>query len=415
MLKASALFYAIVISALVAMASGSLILSAYFTRLETITYLKEEQLQLNVISGITYLLSSQQEVQPGQPYAVDLYGTGQDSVLLEKKAWGVYEIALCRAIWDHREVKAAALTGSLLKGKERFALWLADQDKPLSLAGSTKIKGDAWLPKAGVQRAYIEGQSYSGEQMIYGNIKTSERIIPLFDKNLANRMKEILLGQVTSNDSVGVLTESDSITHSFFNPPLIIRSAGRIVLSGKSYSGHVVIVSASEIVVRKDAWLEEVLIAAPIVRIEDDFKGTLQAFASDSLIVGEKCELRYPSALGILRTSRSANNMLLSIGEGAKVRGAVLSWQDKYDVHQSMLISMAQRSEVKGQVYSAGLTDLKGTVTGSVVTGKFFLKTPSSVYENHLLNATIDITELPARYGGLVTEKSTKAVIKWLE
>ena len=415
MLKASALFYAIVISVLVGMASGSLILSAYFTRLETDTYLKQEQLQLNAASGIAYLLSSQEEIQPGQPATIDLYGSGKDSTILEKKAWGAYEIALSRAIWNGREVKAAALTGSLLQSKDRFVLWLADQDRPLSLAGSTIIKGDAYLPKAGVQRAYIEGQSYAGDKMIYGNVKESGRTMRLFDKALAERLQKIMLGQLSETDSVAAITDDDSISNSFFNAPVIIRSAGKIVLSGKMYAGHIVIISGKEIIVRKDAMIDGVILAAPIIRIEKEFEGTVQAFASDSLMVDEKCTLLYPSALGIIRTKGSADNMYLAIGMGSTVRGAILSWQGQYDVRKTMLINIAQQSEVKGQIYSMGLLDLKGTVKGSVVTSKFLLKTSSSVYENHLLNATIDITGLPKKFGGPIIEKSSKVVVKWLE
>jgi hypothetical protein len=414
MLKASALFYAIVISLLLGMASGSLILSAYFTRLETDTCLKQEKLQVNALSGIAYLLSSQEEIHPGASAAVDLYGSGEDSVILEKKAWGIYEIVLAHAAWRNLEARSAALAGSVLKGSDRFALWLCDQDRPLSLAGNTVITGDAYLPKAGVQRAYIEGQNYAGSKMVYGNVLQSGRSMLLLDKPLVNRLENILSGQFTGADSISALME-DSVTNSFFNAPLIIRSAGRVVLSGKTYSGHIIIYSGTEIVVTKDASLDGVLIAAPVIRIENEFRGTLQAFAGDTLIAGENCELLYPSALGIIRTARSASHMLLSVSSGSKVRGAVLSWQEQFDVRKSMLINIATGAIITGQVYSAGVTDLKGKVKGSVITNKFLLKTPSSVYENHLLNAAIDISALPVEYGGPVTGNSNKIIMKWVE
>jgi hypothetical protein len=42
--------------------------------------------------------------------------------------------------------------------------------------------------------------------------------------------------------------------------------------------------------------------------------------------------------------------------------------------------------------------------------------TPSSVYENHLLNATIDVSKLSKHYVGinLVQESKIKKVVKWL-
>jgi len=52
-------------------------------------------------------------------------------------------------------------------------------------------------------------------------------------------------------------------------------------------------------------------------------------------------------------------------------------------------------------VYSNGFLELKGEVFGSVVCQSFILRTASSVYENHLLNTTIDITKLPKNYVGV--------------
>jgi hypothetical protein len=414
MLKASALFYAIVISLLGGLLTSSLILSAYFKRLEIDTYIMQEQLQRNASSGITYLLSGQENVLPGNTLVTDLYNEGTDSVLLGLKAWGAYEVALSQAMWHGREVKLAALTGSLPDEKNRFALWLADQDRPLALAGNTIIKGDAFLPKAGVNRAYIEGQNYAGEKLIYGNVYNSGRIMPSFSTGLAKRLEELISGRL-DRDSAQSITDSDSVHRSFFHEPLIVYEPGRIVLGENHCSGQVIIVSGREIIVKKSASLQNVLLAAPVIRIEDEFKGTLQAFAGDTLMIGKKCELDYPSALGIIRSSSSADHMLLYIGEDAKVKGAVVSWQEQYDVHKSMLISIDKKAQVTGQVHSAGLLDLKGEVKGNVIAARFLLKTPSSVYENHLLNAVIDITKLPRQFGGPVTGKGNKTVLKWLE
>lgn len=414
MLKAGALFYAIAVAVLVALLSGSLILFAYFSRMETSTYLLQEQLQRNAVSGTRYLLSSQQEIKAGDQVWLNLFDSGNDSVLLEKKAWGAYEIILSKARWNNSEVKLAALAGSNVQQEDRFALWLADQDRPLSLAGNTMIKGDAWLPKAGVQRAYIEGQSYTGSRMIYGNMRESSRTIPAFDKQVAEKMSSLVEGRTNEDDSV-IATDEDSLYRSFFDNPAVVRSPGTLILSGKSYSGQVIITAVKKIVVKKDASLDNVLLAAPVIIIEENFEGTIQAFAGDTLTVGKECNLLYPSSLGIIRSARSADNMLLSVSEGTKMKGAVVSWQDTYDVRKQMLVSIDKQVEITGQVYSSGLLDLKGTVNGSVIASRFLLRTPSSVYENHLLNATIDVTKLPAQFGGVIMEKSSKIILKWME
>jgi hypothetical protein len=414
MLKASALFYAIIISVLAALLSGSLILSVYFSRLETDTYVMRDRLQHNAVSGIELLLSSQEEVREGEPVTIDLYNSGEDSVRLEKRSWGVYEMLSSCARWKQHEIKLSALAGGAIY-RERFALYLADQDRPLSLAGNTVIRGDAYLPKAGVQHAYIEGQSYAGEKMIYGNMLPSAKTIPTFDQQLAGSLKDILSGNVQLQYSVIAMPAEDSLVHSFTGAPLIIYSSQEIILVNKYISGYIMIISGKEIVVNKNTMLDNVLLAAPIIRIEDEFEGTLQAFASDTLLVGKDCRLDYPSALGIIRTVRSPDQMILSLGEETKVKGTVLGWQDSYDIRKNLLVSIGKECEITGQVYSNGLLDMQGAVNGNVTASRFLLRTPSSVYENHLLNAVIDITKLPSYFGGPVMEKGNRRILKWIQ
>jgi cytoskeletal protein CcmA (bactofilin family) len=413
MIKASALFYALVISLLAAMLAGSLILSAYFLREETDECMIQSRMQVNALSGITYMLSSNDDVSGVKE--IDLYDSGSDSVMLEKKEWGAYEALLSKAVWHGQEIKAAALAGSMMEEKDRYALYLADQDRPLSLAGSTKIVGAAYLPKAGVQRAYIEGQSYSGSQLIYGDVRASNKAIAPLDKALAERLTNILEGKFTGDDSIADVLSCDSLERSFFDTPVILRSNELVILSGKRFSGQVIIASGTAIVVKKDADLDGVILAAPIIRIEDKFEGAVQVFASDTLRVGKGCRLLYPSVAGIIRTGRSCNNMLLEVVDDAIVKGAVLSWQNKFDIRQSLLVSIAKGTTVTGHVYSTGLLDLKGKVNGSVTAAKLLLRTPSSVYENHLLNAVIDISKISQQFGKPVTAGTNKVVIKWLQ
>ena len=53
-----------------------------------------------------------------------------------------------------------------------------------------------------------------------------------------------------------------------------------------------------------------------------------------------------------------------------------------------------EEAEVDGLVYNKGKTQLRGTVNGSLYTSKFFLKTTSSSYENHILDGKV-LNQLP--------------------
>ena len=58
-----------------------------------------------------------------------------------------------------------------------------------------------------------------------------------------------------------------------------------------------------------------------------------------------------------------------------------------------------------------------GKIFGSLYCYKFILKTRSSIYENHLLNATVDFDNLSKYYVGtnLLKDVGMKKVIKMLE
>ena len=107
------------------------------------------------------------------------------------------------------------------------------------------------------------------------------------------------------------------------------------------------------------------------------------------------------------------------LNEEATCLGVLFAWQDATDAKKQVDISVAKKAVVYGQVFSCGTIDLKGCVYGSVLTNKFILRTPSAVYENHLLDATIDVSKLPVEYAGIVIMKDSsfadKRIAKWLD
>ena len=72
---------------------------------------------------------------------------------------------------------------------------------------------------------------------------------------------------------------------------------------------------------------------------------------------------------------------------------------------------------IKGQLFVNGTIDLKGSIHGNVTTKSFTLRTAASIYDNHLLNATIDATKLSTYYLNPLFFKGTKPnkIVKWLE
>ncbi len=79
------------------------------------------------------------------------------------------------------------------------------------------------------------------------------------------------------------------------------------------------------------------------------------------------------------------------------------------------MLRLEKETELYSQIYSNGYVELKGSVFGSVVCAKFSLRSNSSLYDNHLLNATIDISKLPKDFVGfrLLKEESKFDILKY--
>lgn len=419
MLRGGSLFYALAITVIMGLVSGSLLLSAHYTQLSLQRDEIREKVIRNSMSGLEILLHEPSYTQSYSSNDIDLFGNGTDSVFLQLKTWGAFEIAISRAHNRSFAHQRIAAVGWQNEETDHTALILADLDRPLSITGATKLSGDCYLPKAGIQRAYIEGQNYSGDKMVYGDIKISGRFLPAYNDSLVKRLLLLFTFRPGANDSAISLEEfqqSDSISNSFLDKTLYIFSDGAIPVTQK-IEGHVCIISSKAIRVSKSSQVHHALLIAPRIEIEAGSSGDFQAFARDTLVVGKETHLDYPTILGIIATKRAPDVAALLIGEKVKIYGQLFACATETDFRKRVLISTAKESLVYGEIYSAGLVDHKGTVYGAITCAKFELKTASAEYENHLMNAVIDRPKRSREYvASALARKRTdrKNIVQWL-
>lgn len=419
MIKASSLFYAVVISIIIAIVSSSFILFAYLYRIESDQLGISERLQLNAESGLNLLLSQQSLLSLNDSKILDLYGNNEDSVFLNRKPWGAFEVMISRAVFHGQISERIAQAGWVTDSLQQFSLYLADEGKPLAVCGNTAIRGNAYLPKSGVERAYIESQAYMGSKLIYGNIYKSKSEVPEFNSLLIKYIQTLLKDKTGSEtDSLIQLQRplsNDSLGNSFKNSTVILYSKDVIKMENSTFSGNIVIASDTLITVSETAVLNDIILIAPKIILQKEFKGQIQAFASDSILVEEHVFLRYPSVLGIVSTN-AARNCAVVLDKRDTIVGSVFAHQPTVDSYKRAGIRLGEKSMVVGQVYSTGYAELKGAVYGGVMCSSFLLETPSSKYENHLLDAIIDQTGLPDYYTGvaLLKQSAYKKVVKWV-
>ncbi|MEL6863600.1 MAG: hypothetical protein AAFP19_04235 [Bacteroidota bacterium] len=409
MLAARALFYALVVSLLIALVSGLLISLAYLQRLQQTDQFEQERLYRNVKSAMAI---AQAGLLPSPRQSLDLFGDGGDTVHWARFDWGVYSIAYAEAVrWTplgRDTLQQVACLGARSSPLMQSALYLSDQNAPLAVAGNTQIKGKALLPRAGVRRGYIGGVGYLGSQLVYGDQEKSTSALPPINSQKADQILP-LFSQPGNTPYLPLLNRS------FADSAAIIQTDA-IYLTGIAYRGHIMVIASDSIVVAADATLEDVMLLAPKIIFEPGFEGQLQAFASKAMEVGEGCRFEFPSVLGLLKSEKVNDRPFLNIAPDCQLNGLVWVYQ-KYYTKYPVRLSIGERSRIEGQVFADGLVEHKGVIHGNLTCKSFSLKTSSSVYHNHLFNAVIDRNQLSKHYLSplLAKEVRQSGVAKWIK
>ncbi|MDP4209206.1 MAG: hypothetical protein Q8928_10370 [Bacteroidota bacterium] len=414
MLKAGALYYAIMVSFLVALLSGFLLLSVWFHHYHTMYQLQGLRLERNVSSAITMAIEAPGITTLEQTVSVDLFNDEENVVNVTKKQWGGFYLLKAEAAWQKLTHSAIAMCGMDIFCDDSTALYLADKERYLSISGSTLLNGNCYIPKLGIRRAYIEGKSYTGDELIHGKTQTSKSNLPEPDPLFTSANKIYLEGNSFPNDSmlsILRLEKADTFVNSFYRKTVVFYSSQWITIGKKIIKGNVKIVSDKGITMGNKAEVKDIIVYAPKIETESGFSGTLQMFARDTLIVREGTRLKFPSLIGIVEAT--CKNPLIDIKANSQIAGDVILLTSKTDNQPEVIIG--ENAEINGRIYCDGRLQLKGKVYGGVYCKGFVLKTATSVYENHLLDVTIDFQKLSKYYSGSGIFKVTDRykMIQW--
>ena len=412
MIRAAALYIVIIIALLIAIISASLLSVAFYYRLGQQKKARIERLAANLSSGSMILLST--DYIPQDTVTVkDLYGDGQDSVLFMQQDWGIYQLNTVKAFQLRDTVKQVFFSGCLFT--ESAAIYLADEDRPLSVSGNTQITGHGELPKSGIKQSYVDGKPHTGREAINGKVTPSSRFLPPLQQRYVEKILAGMRGDLKEME----WEPQDSVINSFLNTPYIYRlKPGKKMISAKTIKGNIVLVSDTILTISNDTQLEDILIYAPGIIIENGFRGSCQLFARDSIIIGENCDFSYPSFAGVFKAAESKIQPKISLGSGSHFAGILLSYEKERSELQTR-IAMGKDARVEGEVYATGYIHTDGPVTifGKVYAKRFLFNRAGSVYENYLIDVVINRNLLNKHYLSSSLFKrshSDNRILKWL-
>ena len=409
-IQASAIYYALFLSVIFALILGGFILLSGFNQNFASQMDVEEILIDNSHSGMAYAQVYFNELENNKPSTIRLYDKGIDSVSILKKNWGAFTILQSTAIHRNRAQSKIAMFGSAISPNQTN-LYLTENGRPISLCGDARIEGKCYLPKAGLKRAYINGQNYTGGKLIYGTTQPAKRQLPTLQTGFIDEL-------VQTNGDINQWDENqDSIIVSFSDNGIHFLSDHYINIQNMVIKGQVIIEAKDSVFIGRNAIIENAVIKSKVIYIEAGFIGTAQLFASEHIILEEDVTFKYPSVLCLIEedfpTDKSSG---INIGTGGQVLGTVLLFSKSPNFRKPLQLTVESEAEIDGLAYCAGKTQLKGVINGSLFSEKLFLKTGSSAYENHLLNGKI-LDQLPSEFvtANLLAETEMLQQIAWLE
>lgn len=383
-LKAGVLSLVLGICLIITLITSALILLGYYYRIRHLNIKIRTELNHHLDSGEAWVLSDPYAFEYNNPTSINLFEDGTDSIRVKRIFWGLWDIYhLSSQKSKFTEYKRLAV-GFRPDTIGSSALYLADDRRPISIAGDTKLVGSAYLPPSGIRTTYINRKGYIGDSLVYGKIKTSNENLPTLN---ASRIQEISTWlnkpSVSQEGTPGVSYIIDSISAKLQLAYKITKSIGPIDLSGVELS-YEIIRSDTLILLDGQSKTDGTILIAPRIIIQSGFEGNLQAFAQDSLVVEDGVRLEYPSVLCVGSRSDTCH---LRIGKSI-VEGQIIMYGPGVEMRNKMIV-LDKESLVNGLIYCDGLLNFEGKVIGHVATRKFYLRVNSSIFENHLLDAEI--------------------------
>jgi hypothetical protein len=124
------------------------------------------------------------------------------------------------------------------------------------------------------------------------------------------------------------------------------------------------------------------LLIAPIIKIGKGFRGKVQLFASDSIVIDTNATLLYPSVVCLNATGKKA---FFETRHGATISGTIILAGEGRPLYL-----MRPGSVLHGQLYNSGTTQLEGRVYGSAYLQGMRFYNEWGEHENIIRDGVID-------------------------
>lgn len=428
-LKASALFYVLLLSSLVAIILTAMISIWVFYRGVQQRDDALSALTRSADSGMSFLLS--QPFAGGGEWSATGYFSplvagslqfmeGSKEILQSSHAflelssvnWGLLRSL---SVTAHSTLKGIpVLRKNALVGyayQPKLGLLLPNNRQPLTLTGSSYLRADVQIGEVRINTANLNGTPYSGGTPFMG------RSLPYTEGDEAiNTFPNIQFTVPTGGraDLSEIVTEQ-----SFQYPPLVSPLVKVLSLVGKNIRGKVVLRADSLIYVDKTTTLEDVILVAPTIQIDDDFSGSFQAFATHNILVGERVNLTYPSYMCLsvpLVGPRGFKGEIRCGDQFSLAGGLFLVRPPRGRINPYLVIG--EQSFVRGTISCQGTVEIQGEMLGTIRAENFLYRADLRERINYIHNFQFEGPEPNpgAPWAApLIETPAHKTIAKWVD
>jgi hypothetical protein len=386
-----ALYIAMMVGIIISILLAMFILLARFNQRQVTVFAQNSQLQYNLKSAFQMARSAYFTIDRNDKWMKNI--ANDDSIKIKRLNWGAYLLITAQTKNRHYALSQSGLYGTTMSADT--GLVVSENSRPIGLSGQITFKAYCYLPSAGIKPAFIEGQSYMGAGSNVNYIKKAPYQIPELSERFKKGVAEQQTQLVNSDDSL-LFTFPNTLAQSFSHKTIVIEVSRN--LTNLHFSENIKIISQNEITIDSTCHFDNVLIIADKVKFKRGFKGSVHVIASDSIVAEKETVFEYPSSF-VLSTGAGKEDRLrcIIISENCKFSGGLIAFTSELN-GPKVFIKLNASSEINGTVYSSGYLHVEGKLNANVFCGKLMLKTPSAVYENHMLACEID----PAKYAHLL-------------
>jgi len=261
-----------------------------------------------------------------------LYDSMPDSrIAIDRRQMGLYEVVTISGRDGGGQI--SKLFGARVPDSLECLLYYPDRGSPITLTGRTNLKGRVKIPAVGISYGQTGSDFFRGDELPQSMIAASDGELPPPD--------------------------SEALS--------VVEQMRRL--------------ATEDVVIESGRELHDTVVVARKARVSAGFRGSLQIFALDSVVVEQGVRLDYPSGL--------FSGEHVSVGDGSVVNGFVIVVPTGETDAMRANYVQARGATIRGLVYIKGLAQIQGIVSGAAFIDKAVYFSPRGYYENTLYDVTV--------------------------